>query len=421
MIGISLLVLIFLLGIFLNFFRYKLLPSVYLIVCIFLTVVYVCIPILMVVEPSFVKATIDFLSLSKEYIHFGFVYWSTVIIFFVFFSLTYFIVKSHLKNFSLYLPQRTIVFNSVSISNVLLFGFIFGCLGVWGLINYVNQYGGFTEAIMVANLVRAGVGEEYQIGNNVFSYRFADMAFIMVAVAIMVEKKRQKYLFIILSLPFFFYVIFLAKGKANLIGLVLVPIFYFFLIKKQSYPMASIFLMLGFLISLPFLEVILSTNSNFDEIDYSRIVLLFGYESIGVNAAIQKVTGIESFFMLNDFFYGLGGTFLPKSIAYQLTPYSTIEWNTLYLTGVFERTVPPGPIAFGYYSFGILGVVLFSIMLGLFTALLDKVFDVIGPLNHSVFIFLYSCVIFIMTNIVYHGVPEFIFYNHRLVIILLFS
>ena len=55
-------------------------------------------------------------------------------------------------------------------------------------------------------------------------------------------------------------------------------------------------------------------------------------------------------------------------------PPSVISFNTAYITGVFESRIPPGGIAFGYYAYSWLGVLVFSVATGVIGKKVGKFF-----------------------------------------------
>lgn len=302
---------------------------------------------------------------------------------------------------------------------VVIGAILIGPLAWWGLVYYIRSYGGFTEAVAVAAFVRAGYGSEYQVGDNVFSYRFADVAFVALAGALATRSRVLQVASVVAAIPFFVYVGALAKGKANFLALALVPFLYWSITRQRSYLRLSAVIGAATLVAVPLAQAFIFADIPSLTLEEIRpttesIVqyLAHPYESV-----LAAVNYDGDFLYLNDFVAGLRGQIVPMSWLTDLAPWSSIEVNTAQVMLAFERTIPPGPVAFGYYAWGVPGVVLWGAALGGVAGWLDDLIS--RNRGNAAVMYLSACLLFIFSNAIYHGVPEFIFYMHRTVMCLL--
>jgi len=95
---------------------------------------------------------------------------------------------------------------------------------------------------------------------------------------------------------------------------------------------------------------------------------------------------------------------------------NTIFTNTYFFYNLREAIVPPGIVAFGYYNFGVIGVIFVALFSGYLIKKIDYFF--INATDYEPqFIILYA---FAMTKVftwVRTGIPKFTFYDTILIVL----
>ena len=339
---------------------------------------------------------------------------------FLSFYLGYYCTKDKFSHKKSILIQKKI--KGYNIKDILIF---FICiLSTVGLIMYVNGFGSLNNAIANAHLVRSGLyttSEEFDDTSHTFFFRFIFISLIPVLYFFTLKHKTFYYKIIfglsIVTLVILYF--FLSAGRQSIVDFFLIFIFCSLVYNKKIINWQLITIGVSALIILPFLEVFVNTNQlNFDHVDYDfkkTMVVEFGFPFYSLYYSIENK---YDYFYFSDFISGIYGKILPSYFNPGIERTSFI--NTFFVTGEKGRaTVPPGLFAQGYYSLGLLGVVLISGFTGWFFKKIDLFFRNLLNIDSKYTIF-YTY--FIVNSMVWvrTGVPGNYFYGFTFLVLWIF-
>lgn len=301
---------------------------------------------------------------------------------------------------------------------------IISFFSVIGLIMYIRGFGSIENAIANANFVRSGYyssSDDFGDTSHTFFFRFI---FISIIPLIYYFTLRQKILFhkIIFILSIVILIIlyfFLSPGRQSIIDIILIFILNTLVSKRKILNWQLIVTGILAVISLPFLEILLNTNQlNLNQVDFDlkkTLVNEFGFPFYSLYYSIDRD---YDFFFFSDFITGMYGKIFPSSFNPGIE--KTNYLNTFFMTNQQGRGyVPPGLFAQGYYSFGIIGVVLISGFTGWFFKKIDLYFRKLLQIEPKYTIF-YTY--FIVNSMVWirTGLPENYFYNFTFMVFWIF-
>jgi hypothetical protein len=381
---------------------------------------YIFIPITMIsydylIVEEYVVPDLKINYTDKKY--YSFMSLFAVIIFLVFFYIGKSIAVTKEKN--LYtIKTRSVKFGFFNFKLITMIGYFFSLLSLLSLLLYISQFGSLENAIVSSNLVRSGYGEEVFVSTKyVFVKRFIYFSLLSVLIYFFIDKRRN-----ILHLTFLFIIplvvtllsnIFLFSGKQSIIIILLLILFYFSLKNKKPYLNLFLIFSMSMIFLLPFLDYIFALKSNYYNKDFNNsfsFIEFLGYFSFPQVSLQFSINNNYNYFLFNDFIYGLKGTILPFSWLEDWKT-DTMLFNTKLFYGISNRgIVPPGLLAFAFYSFGILGVVFIGIISGYLTKKIDTIFKDIILTNEN-FIIFYAFAINLVYTAVRTGLPKFNFYH----------
>jgi len=344
-------------------------------------------------------------------------------IFLAFFYVGVYSVKQ--KEASKYiLQERTISIFSREINLLTLIGIFLAFLSLASLFIYASQFGGMKVAIMAADAVRSGHGDEYWISKTyIFVYRFIPFSILAIIIFFLLENQKGlwvKLMFVVALGVVLFSRFALFKSKQAIIELLLLYLFYLSFKNRKSYLFHFTILFLFAIFFIPALESYLDTGkfviSNPMNIIQSILNMLsfFNFDQTSLEFVFHKN---YDFVYFEGVISGLRGKFIPISWLSNITGNSMVT-NTYFFYHFKEAIVPPGIIAFGYYNLGILGVIITAIFSGLLVKKIEYFFINITS-NNPKFIILYA---FVMTKVftwVRTGIPRFTFYDTVMVVLFL--
>ncbi|NPA61574.1 MAG: oligosaccharide repeat unit polymerase [Epsilonproteobacteria bacterium] len=322
------------------------------------------------------------------------------------------------------LKERRITILSQEINILFLIGLFLAVLSFASVFIYASQFGGMERAIEAADAVRSGHGDEYWISKQfIFVYRFIPFSILSIIIFFLLKGEKSFWVWVMFLLALWtalFSRFVLFKSKQAIIELLLLYMFYLSLKNRKSYlfHFGVFFLIAVFLI--PALESYLDTGK-FAIPEASNIV-----QAIFNMLTFFNFDQTSLFFTLHenyDFVYfegvisGLRGKLIPMSWLTSMDN-NTIFTNTYFFYNLREAIVPPGVVAFGYYNFGAVGVVLVALFSGYLIKKVDYFF-INATSYEPKFIILYA---FAMTKVftwVRTGIPKFTFYDTILIVLYL--
>ncbi|HHD81212.1 MAG TPA: oligosaccharide repeat unit polymerase [Campylobacterales bacterium] len=322
------------------------------------------------------------------------------------------------------LKERTISIFSRDINLLSLIGLFLAFLSLASVFIYASQFGSMHRAIMAADAVRSGHGDEFWISKTyIFVYRFIPFSILSIIIFFLLENNKgfwtKVMLWVALGVTLFSRLA-LFKSKQAIIELLLLYLFYLSFKNKKSYLFHFSMLFLFAIFFLPALESYLDTGkfviSNPMNVIQSIFNMLsfFNFDQTSLEFALNKN---YDFVYFEGFISGLRGKFIPISWLTSITGNSMIT-NTYFFYNFNEAIVPPGVVAFGYYNLGVIGVIIAGVFSGFLVKKIEYFFINITS-NNPKFIILYA---FIMTKVftwVRTGIPKFTFYDTVMVVLFL--
>ena len=336
-------------------------------------------------------------------------------------------VASHKSIIIKSIKKRTVRVGNYKISVLVTIGYFLVLLSFFSMLIYVKQFGGFEKTIMTATTVRSGyltsVVENTQL---IFVKRFVYFAIFGLIVYIAMDKKKtllDVLILLILSLATLIISrLFLFAGKEAVLGIFLMLLFYFSIKKQKPFYSYIVYFLLFLFFLLPTMDYLSDALRYEDSADMSFVsnglmsfLGYFSFTQVSLEFAIYRE---YEYLFFQDFIFGLRGFILPSSWL-QNWDISTIEINTFFFNGKYESTVPPGIIAFGYYSFGLFGVMLVAFLSGYIIKKIDLLFSSLVHANVHYAIF-YAYILSALYAAVRTGVPKFVFYNTTNITFLIF-
>ncbi len=291
-------------------------------------------------------------------------------------------------------------------------GFIF-LLSLFGFFMYVNGFGSLDKAIANANLVRSGFYKDINKDtSHTFFFRFIFLALIPFLFFYFNKKYnnfiRFSVLITSLIIVFILYV-FLSPGRQSIIDFFLILILVSIIKKNQILNYKIIILGSSIILILPIIESYFSSRS-FDTLSYDvsigqTFINEFGFPYFSLMYSIQEN---YDYFLFSDFISGIFGKFLPSSWSPGIKGSNYL--NSYYMLGRDVKSIPPGLFAQGFYSLGLLGVILISYVTGRFFKYLDVIYRQIISLD-SKLTFIYAFLITSSMIWIRTGLPANYFYN----------
>lgn len=303
--------------------------------------------------------------------------------------------------------------NATRISTFIVF--IFCVFSMFSLIKYIQGFGSFENAVAKAGLVRSGTFKDIEDSDTsyTFFFRFIFLSFIPLLYYFYLNKVDRT-LFVKLILVFSSIVLFILYGFLTLSRQAIIDLFFMLLLSsliknnKVFNLRLLVFACLVF-ITLPVLDVFLDNNlESALELKKKPTVIIFNEFGFPFYSLMYSIQGEHGFYFFSDFIANLFGKFFPSSWNPGIE--ATNYLNSKYMIGEKIQYVPPAVFAQGYYSLGVLGIIIISYLTGLFFKFLDVLFRNMLIFNIN-FVVFYSY--FIVNSLVWirTGLPENYFYN----------
>ena len=358
-----------------------------------------------------------------------------IYIFFVTFIIILFSYLTYLIGYNL-TRNKTYVFISekyfLGKKIIDLFYYFLFVISSVSLVMYIYGFGGFEEAVKSAALVRSFNYIQTADGDTSHTFYFRFIFLAIIPFLIFLYKKRHnqilKFDYLVLVGIIFCLIIlyiYLSPGRQRIIDFILIFVLSSLLIKNKFFEKKLGIIVLLVLFFIPFYEYI--TQSIFErEVNIENISIidtLINEFNFPFFSLIASLNFYGEFSYFNEFITHLYGTFLPSS----LNPFTDIDSinykNTYYLSGIYDKFIPPGIVAYGFYSFGFFGVFIVSFFTGVFLKVIDNFFKINIRVNRG-FAFFYSLIILLTLNWIRTGLPKNFFYYTVFVsifLVLLFS
>jgi len=302
--------------------------------------------------------------------------------------------------------------------------FLISVFSTFGLIMYVKGFGSLDNAIANANFVRSGyykTSDEFDDTSHTFFFRFIFISLIPLLYFYTLKHKTyfHKIIFALSVVNLVILYFFLSASRQSIVDIFLIFILSSLVSNKKIINWQLVFIGISALILLPFLEVFLNTNQlNFTQVNSDlkkTIVVEFGFPFYSL---YYSIVNHYDYFYFSDFISGIFGKILPTSLSPGIQ--KTNYLNTFLMTNDLGRGyVPPGLFAQGYYSLGIIGVILISGFTGWFFKKIDLYFRKLLQIEPKYTIF-YTY--FIVNSMVWMrtGLPENYFYGFTFILFWIF-
>jgi hypothetical protein len=387
---------------------------------------YVVIPIAFIINNNLLLQPFqdpDIELYSDEYTTYSFTSFTMILIFLFFFFMGKNMASSY--QFKLqHIKERYLSIYLFDFSLLKAIGLFFSFLSFISMFIYASAFGGFEQAIYYAEWVDSGAVEEAVLSTQyIFVYRFIYFSIISFTIYMFIkEKSNLLYITTLLILPLittFFSRIFLFSGKESIIEIFLLLLFYQSIKNRSSYFIQIFIFSLVLYIALPIMDTLMISRQDLSNItiEFSSILKFleyFTFPQISLEFALNKEYDL---FFFNDFIYGLRGNIVPFSWleSYNI---STVQLNTYHFLKEYKSTVPPGVLAFSYYSLGVVGIVLIGFLSGFILKKLDALFIAMCSINSSFGVF-YALLMASVFTFVRTGIPELNLYDTSLIVLIL--
>ncbi|WP_240904195.1 MULTISPECIES: O-antigen polymerase [unclassified Acinetobacter] len=262
-------------------------------------------------------------------------------------------------------------------------------VGILSLFVFLREYGGLNYVLSNMSQIRSGHADvKSYLGAFFLSfYKLVNLSFFIFFAKILMEKEKQNIGFKILFIVNFFlcvFGLFLSAGRENGISFFISLAAIYIAIKKKLPLKFSIFIIIFTLFYIVFGKTLIFAlnTENFDVIDFFRNqfipMLSNSYNLIMMEFSHQYLSLIN--FIKSDSEYRYFGDYIYWSfIPFKLLGFSLEDsisyYNTYLIMGRWESIIPPGPVAFGYISLGVVGVVVHGFIVGYIFRLIDMVFN----------------------------------------------
>lgn len=261
--------------------------------------------------------------------------------------------------------------------------------GVLSLIVFFVQYGGFDYVVSNLNQIRSGHADVKSYLGAFFLgfYKLVNLSFFICFAKCLVEDKRQTVrfkLFLVFNFLLCCFGLYISAGRENAIGFLISLLAIYILIRKKI-PVKFLLISISFaLFYIVFGKTLVFafTGEDFDIVDFFEnhflLMLQDSYNLIMMEFSHQYMSLVnfhkngEDYRWFGDYFYWL---FIPFKLMGLQFEDSISYYNTYIIMGKWESIIPPGPVAFGYISLGVIGVSIHGFLMGYIFKFIDLVFN----------------------------------------------
>lgn len=299
-------------------------------------------------------------------------------------------------------------------------------IGIISFVIYGSMFGGVKQLLLYAGNIRGGLISAGGDGSLEFIRRFTVAlmypSYFLFNKYLVTKKDKTK-----LMISFVLAGVWLVSnaGRGAVLQYILILYLTYLLAKNKKINLRKFILLFAVIfIGINYLRPIFMSlmylqdgfNVFWDEflkISSTGRYVVGGMKDVLYNLAYyleHKYTSLEISIMAVDsgwhnmnFFYEIIiaiVSIIPSKFIFFSKPDSIIFYNTLYITGNYESLIPPGYIALGYYSFSLVGVIIFSWLFGVIGKKLNDYFSGIKFYSADI---LYVSVMFIWLDIFVAG------------------
>jgi hypothetical protein len=387
---------------------------------------YAIIPISFIINDYFLLqaySSPDIVFYSGDYFTYSFTSLSVTIIFLFFFFIG--IHTASAATFTLErVEERSFDLGIFELSVIKVIGLFLSLLSFVSMFIYASQFGGFEQAIYYANWVNAGYIEEAAVSTEyVFVNRFIYFSLISFSIFFFIQEKDNIFylifLFVIPLATTLFSRIFLFSGKESIIDIALLLLLYYSIKNRSAYLWQLLLFTIILYFAIPVMDMLIDARQDLSFVNMKFFSILqfleyFTFPQISLEFALNKN---DALLLFDDFIYGLRGYIVPFSWLKEYAV-SSMELNTYHFTGEYSSIVPPGILAFSYYSFGLFGIVFIGFGSGFIIKKLDTLFLELRDYN-SAFSILHAFFMTSIFSVVRSGVPKLTFYDTTFIVLIL--
>lgn len=275
-------------------------------------------------------------------------------------------------------------------------------VGVMSVFLYSSMYGGIANALKYAALIRAGYGDLALVGSgNLLFFKnliplLQFLPICLLGTFLNTRKLGAMFLFLgAFGIAVFGLFLMSGRGRVVLFVVLLAICGWSFVSRKRKISGASVVLAAIVMLVLDFFITygkVFFRYFDSPDLDFLQIFQDRPYIPLEefVNYYRHRVESIA--YAINDtrfsptFFYdsfAILSFVIPTRITGLVAPDSISYINTFLQTGLWDSMIPPGLVAYGYYSLGVAGVLLSSAVYGLVPGLIDRRNKVEGVVGNT--------------------------------------
>jgi len=298
------------------------------------------------------------------------------------------------KKITVEIKNETLVFRRVNYALIII--------GLISLIIYGGMFGGVKRLLLYAGSIRGGLIVADGDSNIEFIGRFiAALMYPSYFIFSRYLKTKKGKIKLIISFAFAALWLIVHAGRGAVLEYILVLYLTYMLVEnKKIDPIKIIGLFAVIFIGINYLRPIFTNlmylqdsfgvfwNKFINESTSGRYAVngiqdvflklsyYLDYKYVSLEVAIQAVnSGVHRINFFFEIFIALI-SIIPSKFLFFTKPASITFYNTLYITGIHESKmqIPSGGIALGYYSLSWVGVILFSLLVGVIGKKLNNLF-----------------------------------------------
>ena len=287
------------------------------------------------------------------------------------------------------------------------------------LMNYISGFGSIEDAFFQAKFIRSGYYLQQMHDNSTshtFYFRFIFLALIPFFYFLYhknISKFKALFFCIINLFTLIILYFFLADGRQNIIDFFIIIILTHIIIKNKQTDLYTIIpILITVILFIPFLSNFFGNAAEENHFIESYLNE-FGFAYLSLKSAVFFN---KDYLYFSDFLYYIYGHILPTSWGDEQKTSNYL--NSMLVIGRDVKSIPPGFLAQGYYSLGLIGLMVISYLTGKLTGLLDMFF--INFLKKNKWLtFIYVFFFVKMMSWIRTGLPHNFFYDFSIMILFL--
>lgn len=287
-------------------------------------------------------------------------------------------------------------------------------IGLFSLSFYIYSYGGLSYFLKNMSQIRSGTADvKNYFAAFMFSFaKFLNLAFLIVFIKFLKRENTniKQILLLIVFLSSCLFSLYLSAGREDAISLIVSGLAAYYFVRKKIPVLTGFIVGIISVLYIIFGKTFLFAlnNENFDMENFIDNQLMDDFYN-SFNLVIYEFThqylSLVNF-LQNDFSFRFFGDYLywilkPFKLLGLDIPDSISYYNTYIVYGIWDSEIPPGAVAFGYISLGVLGVIIHGFLLGGFIGWFDRFFS--PKLQHNsivlaFYVFMVSSLTYLISN-----------------------